>query len=64
MAHIGRPEAVTPATLDQLVGLRRQGYGYRLIAQKMNVAGVAPPGGGRHWWPGTCRSILLRHEGR
>lgn len=63
-APIGRPEAVDSATVDKLAALKRQGYGWRMIAAKMNAAGIATVGGGRKWWPGTVRAILLRYPER
>ena len=61
----GRPESPqVAAALPLMLALREQGYGYRLIAKKLNVAGVptATPGG--CWRPGTVRAVLLRHAHR
>lgn len=61
---IGRPEAVPRDVVRRLVALRRQGHGWRAIAKRMNTAGVPPVGGGKRWWPGTVRVILLRYRDR
>ena len=57
----GRPESPqVAAALPLMLALREQGYGYRLIAKKLNVAGV-PTAHGGPWRPGTVRAVLLRH---
>ena len=61
---IGRPEAPqTLAALNLMRALRAQGYGYRLIAKKLNAAGVATAHGGP-WLPGTVRAVMLRHDAK
>jgi len=59
--RIGRREsAQTAAALDLMVALRKQGHGWRMIAAKLNAAGVPTTHGGQ-WRPGTVRAAMLRH---
>jgi len=61
---IGRPEsAETLAALDLMVALREQGHGWRMIAAKLNAAGVPTTHGGQ-WRPGTVRAAMMRHRDR
>jgi hypothetical protein len=61
---IGRRESPqTLAALELMIALRGQGHGWRMIAAKLNAAGVPTTHGGQ-WRPGTVRAVMLRHRDR
>jgi hypothetical protein len=55
------PNGMEMSTARVIVGLRRQGKSYHMIAERLNAKGMAAKGGGR-WYPKTIRGVVRHLE--
>jgi DNA invertase Pin-like site-specific DNA recombinase len=60
-ARLGRPPLLSDDVLEQVRGMRRRGLSLRVIAERLNAAGVAAPAGGC-WNHSAVRRVVLRAE--
>lgn len=58
--RLGRPPSVPDDVLGRIVGLRQAGWTLQKIADTLNAEHVPTGQGGRIWYPGTVRRLLLR----
>lgn len=56
-ARFGFARKADDATVARIVAERGKGTSYRLIAQDLDAAGTAPPGGGQRWYASTVERI-------
>ncbi|WP_241548577.1 recombinase family protein [Gordonia alkanivorans] len=58
---LGRPSRIDPLVVQEIVSMRREeGLGPKAIANWLDEAGIATPGGGYRWHYATVRRVLSR----
>ncbi|ANY25219.1 recombinase family protein [Gordonia terrae] len=58
---LGRPSRIDPLVVKEIVSMRREeGLGPKAIANWLDEAGIATPGGGYRWHYATVRRVLSR----
>lgn len=54
----GRPRQLDLRVADRICREFRYGLGYRAIATRLNLDGVATAHGGRRWYPANVRAVV------
>lgn len=56
--HVGRPRALSPETVAEVIRLRDSGLTLRAVAEQMNAAGIQSASGGLDWSTAKVQSAL------
>ncbi len=59
---VGRPRSVPETTRRSIIDRRNGGLSYAAIAAQLTAEGIPTAQGGRAWFPGTVRKIILAEE--
>jgi DNA invertase Pin-like site-specific DNA recombinase len=60
--RLGRPRSVPDDVLARIRRAHGRGQTLTAIASKLNATGVPTARGGRCWYPGTVRQVLLQNR--